>query len=246
VTSFESVSTWRQPLPEPVSAARSEVIFDVAGTLCAFSERRLRVAIDGRSGAGKTSFGHELGAAVRELGRPTLRASMDDFKHPWRDARERGYDRKSGEGYYRNAYDFDSSTTLLLVPAGAAGSGDVVLCAHDPLTGEDQRATTVKAPHDAILIVDTMFAMRPEYDSFWDFRIWIDVDPRLSMERGIARDTATEGIVDATNVHQGRYRDAEEIYLREVDPLIRADLVVDNNDLSAPFIVRRTSRDDRR
>ena len=30
--------------------------------------------------AGKTRFGHELAAAVRDLGRPTLRASLDDFK----------------------------------------------------------------------------------------------------------------------------------------------------------------------
>ena len=32
---------------------------------------------------------------------------MDNFKHPWSHARENGYDRTSGEGYYRNAYDFE-------------------------------------------------------------------------------------------------------------------------------------------
>jgi len=42
------------------------------------------------------------------------RASMDDFEHPWRHAREHGYDRLSGEGYYRNAYDFRSARDLLL------------------------------------------------------------------------------------------------------------------------------------
>ena len=72
----------------------------------------------GLTGAGKTSFGHELAAALRALGRPTMRASMDDFKHPWRHARKHGYDRVSGEGYYRNAYDFRSARDLLLGPAG--------------------------------------------------------------------------------------------------------------------------------
>ena len=115
------------------------------------SPRRLRIAIDGRTGAGKTSFGHELAAALRKLGRPTLRASLDDFKHPWRDVRERGYDRVTGEGYYRNAYDFRSAVDLLLVPAGPDGRGEVVLCAHDPLTGVDYRATFVTAPDDAVL-----------------------------------------------------------------------------------------------
>ena len=92
------------------------------------------VAVDGMTCAGKTSFGHELAAALRDLGRPTARASMDDFKNPWREARELGYDRLSGEGYYRNAYDFRSARDLLLAPAAPGGSGDLVLCAHDPLT----------------------------------------------------------------------------------------------------------------
>ncbi|MGO9295335.1 MAG: hypothetical protein ACLP52_15915 [Streptosporangiaceae bacterium] len=42
---------------------------------------RIRVAVDGLTGAGKTSFGHELAAVLRSLGRATMRASMDDFKY---------------------------------------------------------------------------------------------------------------------------------------------------------------------
>lgn len=56
------------------------------------------MAIDGFTAAGKTSFGHELAAALRGLSGPILRACMDDFKNPWREAREQGYDRVSGEG----------------------------------------------------------------------------------------------------------------------------------------------------
>lgn len=56
-------------------------------------------AIDDLTAAGETSFGHELAAALRGL---AMRASMEDFKHPWHHAREHGYDRVSGEGYYRN------------------------------------------------------------------------------------------------------------------------------------------------
>lgn len=131
---FESLSTWRQPVPAPASAVRTKLISDVAAEVAGLSPRRLRVAIDGLTGAGKTSFGHELAAALRDLGRASLRASLDDFKNPWREARELGYDRVSGEGYYRNAYDFRAARELLLGPAGPAGSGAVALCGHDPLT----------------------------------------------------------------------------------------------------------------
>jgi uridine kinase len=65
---------------------------------------------------GQDQFAHELAAALRGLGRPTTRASMDDFKHRWRHASQHGYDRVSGEGYYRNAYDFTSAHDLLLHP----------------------------------------------------------------------------------------------------------------------------------
>ena len=171
-----------------------------------------------------------------------MRASLDDFKHPWRDARERGYDRVSGEGYYRNAYDFRSAVELLLVPAGADGSGEVVLCAHDPLTGEDHRSTFVAAPDDAILIVDSVFALRPEYDAYWDFRIWLEVEPEVAFARGVGRDVDVEGIEEATRVRRDRYGPAEEIYLAEVDPVTKADLVVDNNDFSSPRIVPSVSR----
>jgi uridine kinase len=233
---FESVSTWRQPEPAPLSAARTALIEQVAERIDGLRPGRLRVAIDGFTAAGKTSFGHELAAALRRRGRATLRASFDDFKNPWREARELGYDRITGEGYYRNAYDFRSARELLLRPAGPGGSGQVVLCAHDPLTGEDHRDQVVTAPPDAVLIVDSVFALRPEYDGFWDYRIWLEVDPQVSLDRGIARDVAMEGLDEATRVHRDRYHAAERIYLAEAEPRSRADVVIDNGDFAHPYI----------
>ena len=213
----------------------------LAAEICGISDDRLRVAVDGYTAAGTTSFGHELAASIRRLGRSTLRASLDDFKKPWRDAIEKGYDRISGHGYYRNAADFETARDLLLRPAGPRGSGTVVLCADDPLTGVDHRATTVEAPPGAVLIVDAVFAFRPEYNEFWDFRIWLNIDPALALERGISRDTEMEGREEAERLHRDRYHAAELIYVREVDPLSLADVVVDNTVFEAPEIVNHRS-----
>jgi uridine kinase len=237
--SLESVSTWRQPLPPPASAVRTALIAEVAGEINALSTRRLRVAVDGMTAAGKTSFGHELAAALRSRGRSTLRASFDDFKNPWREARELGYDRLSGEGYYRNAYDFRSARELLLEPAGPDGAGIVVLCAHDPLTGADHRAITVAAPANAVLIVDSVFAFRPEYNDLWDYRIWLEVDAEVALRRGIARDAEAEGVDGATQVHRDRYHVAEAMYVAEVGPTDLADIIIDNEDYARPRILRR-------
>ena len=66
---------------------------------------------------------------------------------------------------YRDAYDFASARNLLLGPAGPGGTGQVVLCAHDPLTSQDHRDTTITAPGGAVLIADSAFAFRPEYNN---------------------------------------------------------------------------------
>jgi uridine kinase len=225
-------------MPPAASSSRSDLVTRVAADLLSRSERRIRVGIDGRSAAGKTSFGHELAAAVRAFDRPTMRASLDDFKHPWPHASEHGYDRVSGEGYYRNAHDHESVRHLLLEPAGPSGSGQVVLCAHDPLTGVDHRDVIVQARPDAVLIVDSVFAFRPEWDDLWDYRIWLEVAASQSLVRGVARDSSRDGADEATLVHQDRYAVAEAIYAAEVDPVARADVVIDNHDWAAPRVTR--------
>lgn len=232
------MSTWQQPMPPTASAQRSDVVRRVGETVVLLGPQRLRVAVDGRTAAGKTSFGHELAEAIRRQGRPTLRASLDDFKKPWRDAVAKGYDRVTGDGYYRNAPDFDAARTLLLEPAGPDGSGCMALCAFDPLTGEDHRSVTVNAPDDAVLVVDSVFAMRPEYDEFWDIRIWLEVPAELSLARGIERDGEAEGADEAIRLHRDRYQAAEEIYIDAVQPAARADVVVDNADFSSPQLRR--------
>ncbi|MBB2747963.1 UNVERIFIED_ORG: hypothetical protein FHR35_007844 [Microbispora rosea subsp. rosea] len=89
------------------------------------------------------AVGHELAEHLARAGRPVLRASLDDFKRPWRDRHL--YDRESGEGYYRNAYDYDAAIALLLEPAGPDGSGKVALCSIDPLTQVDHSSVLATA-----------------------------------------------------------------------------------------------------
>lgn len=235
---YESVSTWRQGLPPSISPDRRRLIDALAARIISMSPTRLRVVVDGYTASGKTSFGHELAAAIRALGRPTLRASLDDFKKPWRDAAEKGYDRTSGESYYRNAPDFEPARELLLEPAGPLGSGTVALCGHDPLTGVDHRNVTIQAPDDAVLVVDSVFAMRPEYDEYWDLRIWLEVPAEVSLDRGIGRDEGSEGRVEAERLHRDRYHEAERIYIAEVDPTSKADVIIDNTDFAAPRLLR--------
>jgi uridine kinase len=118
----------------------------------------------------------------------------------------------------------------------------LVLCAHDPLTGEDRRDKTVATTAGTVLIVDSVFAFRPEYNEFWDYRIWLEVGAGESLRRAIARDAPREGAAEAERLHRDRYHAAEAVYQAEVDPLLAADLVIDNSDIAAPRIVHAGER----
>ncbi|TWF73262.1 uridine kinase [Kitasatospora viridis] len=192
------------------------------------------VGIDGFTAAGKTSFGHELAERISTAGRPVLRATLDDFKKPWKDRHL--YDRESGEGYYRNAYDYDAVKRLLLEPSRSPEATSCALCSIDPLTQKDHSSDRTSLFSDAVLIVDGVFAFRPEINEYWDFRVWLQVDAELSVQRGADRDQDWAGS-DAESIHRNRYLVAERIYLQEVDPIPMMDIVIDNSTFASPRIV---------
>ncbi len=89
-----------------------------------------------------------------------------------------------------------------------------------------------------MLVVDGVFGMRAEYDPYWDVRIWLEVDPAVAFARGVARDVELEGHEEARRLHETRFAVGEQLYIDEVHPLERADIVVDNTAIEAPRIVR--------
>ncbi|MDQ0986177.1 uridine kinase [Streptomyces sp. V2I9] len=231
-----SPSTWQQPCPAPASAERSALVAALAERVLALGAGRLLVGVDGFTASGKTSFGHELASRITESGRPVFRATLDDFKNPWKDRHL--YDRESGAGYYRNVYDYDAARRLLLDPFRSPEAEACALCSIDPLTQQSHATETTPLTPDAVLIVDGVFAFRPEIDAYWDFRIWLDVDAELSVRRGAVRDRNWAGS-DAESIHRDRYLVAERLYLAEVDPLPRMDAIVDNTDFARPRVVER-------
>lgn len=119
------------------------------------------------------------------------------------------------------------------------GSGRVALCRIDPLTQIDHSSALVDMPIDGVLIVDGVFAFRPQFDACWDLRIWVHIDPELSVRRGMVRDADMEGGAErAEALHRGRYLAAETIYIDELDPMTLAEVAVDNTDVARPLLMR--------
>ena len=211
------------------------MLIQVAERIVSLGAGRLRIAIDGLTASGKTTFGHELAQHITHDGRPVLRASLDDFKRPWN--QRHSYDRESGEGYYRNAFDYARVVALLLDPCTPEGSGQCSLCSIDPLLQVDHSTVVTKAEWNAVLIVDGVFALRPEINDYWDLRIWLDIDAELSERRGTQRDSGWAG-PDPGRIHRERYLPAERLYISEAHPQELADVVIDNSRFMQPRILR--------
>jgi uridine kinase len=232
-----SVSTWQQPMPPAPGPERARVLDRLVEMIDSRGDDRLRIAIDGLTAAGKTSLGHELARGLARRGRPVLRASLDDFKRPWNERHL--YDRESGEGYYRNAFDCDAACRLLLNPSDPDADGIVALCSIDPLTQIDHSAVKSVMPANGVLIVDGVFAFRPEINSYWDVRIWVDIGTELSIRRGIDRDIEIDGgRAAAERLHRERYLVGELLYIDEVDPRALVEVIIDNTDVEQPRLVR--------
>ena len=200
----------------------------------------VRVAIDGVDAAGKTTLADELVAPIQQRGRPTIRASVDSFHRPKSERYRRGPD--SPEGYYHDSFDYESLIDELLVQLGQGGS-----LRYRPATFDHREDLFIyeslrDAEPNAILLFDGIFLLRPELNDHWDFRIFLEVDFDVSIERDIRRAVDEGGTSDGLLERQHkRYMPGQQLYLQSVRPQEIADAVVDNNDLETPRLLRQVS-----
>jgi uridine kinase len=213
------------------------MIAQVAGILCARAPGHpLRVAVEGITSSGKTTFASEVAEAVGAQGRPVARVSMDGYHH--RRAHRHRQGRLSADGYYEDAYDLDRAARELLQPLGPGGTRRYRDRIIDLATDEPADSWAEAAP-DTVLVVDGSFLQRAELRDHWDEVIYLDVAFEVALARGVARDAAAFGGRDAaTEAFTQRYHAAGHRYLDEVDPRRRATIVIDNNDLARPRLVR--------
>jgi uridine kinase len=210
---------------------RADLIRELAGEI----ERSGRlIGVDGVDGAGKTVLADELAAELRRRDLTVVRVSVDDFHNPTELRYRRG--RGDPEGFFRDSYDYESFVSLVLEPF-ARGSGTYVPGIHDVDTEQEVRARPAPVLAAALLVVDGIFLHRDELAGWWDYSIWLEVPFEVSIPRGAARGYGHPDPADPSN---RRYLEGQRIYLRECEPASRATVVIDNTDLAAPLVVRRT------
>jgi uridine kinase len=219
-----------------VSETHASLLRRLAATVIAHHPQRvIRVAIDGVDGAGKTTLADALVPLISALGRPVIRASVDDFHHPRAVRYARG--RYSPDGFYLDSYDYDSFRRLLLDPLSPGGSGRYATKFFDLENDKPFELISHQAEPPAALVVDGIFLQRAELRSYWDLSIFLKVDFENSLPRGAQRGPARDSADPAAPLNQ-RYVGGQKRYLAECAPAERADIVIDYNDLREPKVLK--------
>ncbi|GAA1468548.1 uridine kinase [Microbacterium thalassium] len=202
---------------------------------------RVIIAVDGVDGAGKTVFADGFAKILAEDGSSVFRASIDGFHRPRSERYARG--RRSPEGFYRDSYDYSTFRRVLIDPfrdgaqtSGSTGFQLAVFDVHRDVPVESEWET---APVDAVLVVDGIFLHRPELRDLWDWSIWLDAPFEQTFARMAVRDGTDPDPFAPSNA---RYREGQELYLREADPRAAATVVIDNGDVAHPRLVPAGAR----
>ena len=213
---------------------RQDLLADIADEILGVSDRAvICVAVDGVDGAGKTVFADELAAVLRVGGRPVIRASADSFHNP-RSVRYR-QGRDSPRGFFEDSYDYPTLVRLLLAPLSNGGDRRIRRAAFDHRRDAPVEAPEEEVPVGALLVFDGIFLHREEVRHYWHYSLFLDVPFHVSIPRGAQRG---EGSADPRAASNRRYVEGQSIYLKTCRPWERATVVVNNEDLEAPFIAR--------
>lgn len=197
----------------------------------------VRVAIDGVDAAGKTTLADELAEILQHGKRQIIRASVDGFHNPEHIRWKQG--ELSPEGFYYDSYNYAALKKALLEPLGPQGNCRFRTAAFNLTKNHPYEALEQTADRDAILLFDGIFLLRPCLVSYWDLTIFIHVDFTKTMARGTQRDATICGSVgQAAERYRQRYIPGQQLYLQQAQPLDKADILIDNNEIKTPKFLR--------
>jgi uridine kinase len=119
----------------------------------------------------------------------------------------------------------------------------VVTSRFDLLSDTPQVSASQDLLPESILLFDGIFLHRPELITAWDMTIFIQVPFATVMQRAIVRDQPIFGSEEeVVRRYQQRYLPAQQMYLDVIQPQKIADLILLNEPIDQPLILKHLSK----
>jgi uridine kinase len=155
------------------------------------------VAVSGIDCCGKTTLAKALAGEAERRGLSATILGIDDFIRP---ASIRENRQPAHLGYFEEVFDY--ARFIAELEQLSAGSG-----LH-------------------LLIAEGVFLFRKELISRWDLKVWLEMEPTLSLERGPVRDAGFFGSVQAgRSAYEETFIPAYRMHLERDRPVQQADMV---------------------
>ena len=222
---------------------RAILLKELADTLLSQKkDHPLRVGIDGVDASGKTTLANELKDELKNSDVQVICIFIDGFHNSKKIRYRKG--RNSPLGYYMDTTNYKAVVDEVLSPLGPNGNGKYKTAIFDFFENKSVGILYKKADPRSILIMEGVFLFRPDLISYWDFKIFLDVDFRITRKRAEQRDGyylgSKQNIIER---YAKRYIPGQKLYFKEVHPKEKADIIIDNSDFRNPHIVTYTFSD---
>lgn len=173
-------------------------------------QNALLIGIDGQGAAGKTTLAENL-----QKFDPSIDIiSMDDFYLP-------KPDRPKGNAFTKpigGDFDWQRLEQEVLKPLSSNKEVTYQICHWNSDTILSETKTVSPT---GIIIIEGIYAIRPELKDYYDYMIWIDTPQDLRLQRGIARNG-----IQTKNLWLHEWMPHEDRYVKIYKPYAYADEVI--------------------
>lgn len=189
----------------------------------AHTNRPLIVAIDGLSGAGKTTLVKELEQKLIQHEQSVVTFHIDDFIVQRNSRYNTGFD-EWYEFYYLQ-WDVNKLKNDLFEKLHYESKSILSLPFYDKFT-DSILIQNVLIPSESIILIEGVFLQRVEWRPYYDFVLFLDCDRHIRNERVLKRDSYIGDLEQRRNKYERRYWLGEDYYMEKEQPIKSADMVI--------------------
>ena len=197
------------------------------------------VGINGVDTSGKTEFTTELGKYISKAGFKVQIVSIDDFHNP---SRIRSKEEDPVISYTNNAFNLQYLANELLEPITAQGFINKELRLLDLQKDEYSMCKTYEVDKNTIVLVEGVLLYREPIDSYFNYRIYLDISFDEVLKRASQRDGYLFG-QSLIEKYQQKYIPVQKLYIDKHKPKERSDMLILNEDYRNPVVLKSSNID---
>lgn len=188
--------------------------------------RPFLLGIDGLSGAGKTTFTNKLVKEIASAGHRIVVIHLDDLI----EERIRRYN--TGKPEWHEYYHLQWNTSEIQEKLFKAVHQKEKLLQLKFYNAHEDRCYLKEESIEncTVVLIEGIFLQRKEWRSFLDYVIYLDCPRELRNERILIRESYTGDLKERINKYERRYWKGEEYYLKEVNPIEQANIIIKNGE----------------